>query len=405
MGRPRTGSHVFRDGQLYAKVSYKDEETGKRRVKERRVPSNKLTDAPAIIRQLENELAASGPDAFEADRVSFEVAARAYKKAHVRPARMENGKKVEGLKNTKDPERWVEILIKHFGATPIKKLTYDDLRQYKARRMKTVSARGRLLATASVNRELEILRAIFRFAIAKGWIHRNPFAAGKPLINKSDEQQRMTILTPEQEGRILARCSGRRAHLFPFVIVAIDTFMRSGELFALRKLDIDFAERCVRVYGSKTDQMRQVGLTPRALSELQRLTVYLKDEDKVFALGSVKKSWASACKLAGVKDVRVHDLRHTGITRRLEAVVGAKLPWQLVMKEAGHSSFKTFMRYFNPDLKLLARAAEAMSELYPGQLLELGGQSVPLTHTPHSYSADFAPNSLMFPTHSFEGPR
>jgi integrase len=366
MGRPKTGSHRWRNGQLYAVISYKDDDTGKQKFKERRVTSNRMTDLPAAIRELQNEFAQDGQEAVEAAKVTFERAAREYAKEHIQPAEIVNDRKVSGLKRPGDAERWLETLIAHFGKKPIRKIGAKEIKQYKNQRLKTKTRRKTNYSIASVNRELEILRAVFRFAHGHGWVLKNPFILSRGIINKADENERMTILTPEQEAAILAQCVPPRSHLRSVVIVGIDTFLRAKELFSLVKSDIDFKARVIRVRQTTTKTMRrrEIGLTDRAYDELFRLTEYLPDDARIFTLGSVKRSWATACRLAGVTGVRIHDLRHTGITRRLIAVVNARLPWQIVMKESGHTNIKTFMRYFNPNDETLAAAARAMSELY-----------------------------------------
>jgi len=374
VGRPRTGSHRWRDGGLYAVISYKDG-GGKQKFKERRVPSNKMTELPAVIRQLENEFGASGKEtiheAVDASKVTFERAAREYEKEHMQEAEIVNGRKISGLKNTDSPKIWLERLITHFGKKkkPIRQIKAKDIKRYKAARLKTPTLRNpqKTYSIASVNRELELLRAIFHFAQGHGWIIKNPFILAKGLINKSEENERMTILSPEQEAKLLAQCiSPRRTHLRSVIVVGIDTFMRSGELFNLLKSDIDFENRVVRVRWTttKTERSREIGLTKRAYDELVRLTEHLPADAKVFGIESVRTSWETACEKAGLADVRIHDLRHTGITRRLKAVVKAGLPWHLVMKESGHTQLKTFMRYFNPDDEMLAAAAKAVDEMY-----------------------------------------
>lgn len=376
MGRPRTGSKRWRNGNLFAVISYKDEQTGEQKFKERRVPSNKLTDLPAIIRELDNEFSAGGKDAvqetIEAAKVTFERAAREYQKEHMQAAEIVNGRKISGLKNTNSPKIWLERLIEHFGKKPLRKIGAKEIRRYKALRLKTPTLRNpeKTYAVASVNRELELLRAVFRYAQGHGWILKNPFILAKGLISKSDETERMTILTPEQEGKLLAQCVGaKRAHLRSVIVIGIDTFMRSGELFSLLKSDIDFENRIIRVRWTttKTERAREIGLTNRAYDELVRLTEHREASASVFEIESVKTSWKTVCEKAGLTDVRIHDLRHTGITRRLKAVVKVGLPWHIVMKESGHTQVKTFMRYFNPDDDMLAAAAKAMSEMYdPG---------------------------------------
>jgi hypothetical protein len=62
----------------------------------------------------------------------------------------------------------------------------------------------------TVNREMNTLRAILNEAKFNDWITINPFTKARPgeLINTADEQPRETILTYEQEQRLLKECEG-----------------------------------------------------------------------------------------------------------------------------------------------------------------------------------------------------
>jgi integrase len=362
MGRPRTGSSVWENGRLYARITYIDPITGKQRSKCRRVQSNKLTDLPKVIRELENEREQCGPEIFDGERMTFRQLAEQFSKEHLKPATIINGRKVDGLKSLRGPKLHLAVMVEHFGDTRIRSVTHKAIENFKMLRLKTPTVRGGQRSITSVNRELQVLRQALRFAHDRGCLLRNPFNLGKPLINVADETQRERILTPEEERRLLATCVPPRTHLRPVVIVGIDTFMRQGELFGLVKSDIDFDNRILRIRSTttKTEKPREIGLTGRAYDELLRLTEYLPDDAKVFTLGSVKRSWETARRLAGLENLRLHDLRHTGITRRLKAVVKAGIPWHVVMKESGHTQIKTFMRYFNPDDEILRASALAM---------------------------------------------
>ncbi|MGH9838050.1 MAG: tyrosine-type recombinase/integrase [Blastocatellia bacterium] len=365
MPRPRTGGAVERDGRLYARVTWRDPLTGKHRARERRVKS--AEELPRLIRQLENELELGGQEMVDGAKMTFRYVAEKYAVEHHKPAKIVGGRKVEGLRALDQPKQFLKTLVLHFGGMKIQAIRYVNLREFKQKRLATPTLRGEDRAIASVNRELEEMRKVLKFALQQGWIARNPFNDGRPLINKSDEVERMRILSVEEEARLLAQCvPPHRAHLHAFLAVAIDTFMRKSELFRLKKGDIDFEKRVINVRGTttKTEKPRVIGLTQRAHGELYRAMQFQPDDALVFPMGSVKRSFATACRLAGLKDLRVHDLRHTGITRRLEAVVAARLPWQIVMQESGHTQFKTFMRYFNPDIRLLVSGAEAMGEMF-----------------------------------------
>jgi hypothetical protein len=62
-------------------------------------------------------------------------------------------------------------------------------------------------------------------AVANGWLLKNPFVMGESLINPGDERHRERILTREEEEKLLAVCTGAKAHLRPVIIMALDTGM------------------------------------------------------------------------------------------------------------------------------------------------------------------------------------
>jgi integrase len=74
-----------------------------------------------------------------------------------------------------------------------------------------------------------------RIAKINDWITTNPFAKARAgeLIT-TDEQLRETILTYEQERRLLKECEGEHSrHLKALVIAGLDTGARKGELLRL----------------------------------------------------------------------------------------------------------------------------------------------------------------------------
>src|SRR5437868_5941731 len=58
----------------------------------------------------------------------------------------------------------------------------------------------------SVNRELALLRRMFNVAYREGWLLKNPFHSGEPLISLADEVKRERILTRDEEARLLEAC-------------------------------------------------------------------------------------------------------------------------------------------------------------------------------------------------------
>ena len=359
MPRERKGSILERkDGSIWARITYVDV-SGKRKDVLRRADNR--THARQLIKGLLRELEDRGERSIESSRMTFEYLATRYTEAKIFPAEYHGNRKVAGLRSWRSPKGYVQVLVRHFGKRLLRDITHNDIERFKLERLKSPTAKGER-TIAAVNRELETLRAVLRFAIRQGWIARSPFEFGNPLISKADEIRRERVLTHQEENRLLAVCSERRAHLRPILIAAMDTAMRRGELFKLKWSDIDLKERKIHVRATttKTQRSRTVGITPRLITELQSLWELSPkiEDDLVFGItDTIKTAFASACKAAGIENFRFHDCRHTAITRMVQAGMSATE----VMKISGHTQMSTFARYVNPNDDAARRAADLLA--------------------------------------------
>jgi integrase len=102
-----------------------------------------------------------------------------------------------------------------------------------------------------------------------------------------------------------------------------------------------------------------VPITDRLAESLDYLWQYSRkrQSDLVFGGADFKRAFNSACSDAGLLDVRFHDLRHTAITRMLEAGISPPL----VMKISGHTQQKTFLRYVNQSETSIFEIAQKLS--------------------------------------------
>jgi site-specific recombinase XerD len=119
----------------------------------------------------------------------------------------------------------IRVLVDYFGDTPVDRITVATVERFKVERLETPTKHDTERSIASVNRELETLRAILRFARNEGLIPASPFErASTPLFSKADETKRTRVLTSEEETRLLEACDvPTRAHLKPLIIAALDT--------------------------------------------------------------------------------------------------------------------------------------------------------------------------------------
>lgn len=362
MGREKTGSIKVRDGKIYARITYIDE-SGKRHELMRRAENR--THAKQIIKQLINELENHGEKTIQTDKMTFAELASHYSEKYLIPAKYVNDRKVAGLRSVTHIKAFLPPLISYFGRKRIRNITHADLLHYKLKRLETPTVRGSQRAIASVNRELELIRRMLGIAYQEGWIIRNPFSMGESLISKADEKKRERILSRDEEIKLLEVCTGKREHLKPIIICALDTGMRQGEIFSLKWQNIDFSEEIITIeaFNTKTMQERQVSITYRLKDEL--LALHKKStgnqEALVFGINSnVKRSFDGARKDAGLPDVRFHDLRHTAATR----LVQGKLPLSEVSRILGHTQANTTYRYVNANVETARRAAMTLNDFH-----------------------------------------
>src|SRR4030095_2194601 len=232
--KTRTGTIQFdkKRGAWYARICFTDPTTGKR--KEKRKYGDTKTEANKLrielIKEVENGETAHAVEveALKPDKLKFSERARRYEEARLIPARYVGEIKVAGMRNHKTPKLLLSILKGHFGHKLIRDITHADIEAFKLKRFDTPTRLTRSNPTGQrtivgVNRELECLRAVLRFAERQGWLTRNPFNVGTPLINKAGETKRTRVMSLEEEKRLLEACApdcdnGARVHLRPIII-------------------------------------------------------------------------------------------------------------------------------------------------------------------------------------------
>jgi integrase len=394
MAKERTGSIVKRKPRTksekpswWARVTYIDPVTGKRRDLQRRADSK--ADARDRVHELVKEIDTTEGRTLAHERKTFIDLASYYEKHYLKPAEYIEGRKVAGLRSLEGLSGQLNAARDYFGRRSLRTITYADLADFRSQRLKTPTRgdvarhaaalkeyekarkqkhkveRPQLIVTrtiATVNRELALLRRMLNVAQREGWIARNPLSLGESLISVADEKKRERILTREEETRLLAACdNGRRRHLRPIIICALDTGMRQGEIFSLRwrEVDLDKGMITVAAFNTKTMRARTISLTARLARELEALAAQApkRPDDLVFGISdNVKRSFDTVRRAVGLEDVRFHDLRHTAATR----LVGANIPLSEVGRVLGHTQANTTYRYVNANLETAKRAAAAL---------------------------------------------
>jgi integrase len=228
----------------------------------------------------------------------------------------------------------------HFAHLRPDQVTREVCRSYV--KLRTVAGRK----PATIRKELETVRAAVNFHKAPGAVFELP---RQPPANQR-------FLT-QDEARRLVRAARRFPHIRAFIVLSLTTAARQSALLELTWDRVDFERGIVTLaMGDSGDEARK----PRATVPMnRRARRYLKvlraaaTCPHVIEWGghrvlSIKKGFAAAVKLAKIKGVVPHTLRHTAASWMAQRGV----PMFEISKYMGHSDTRiTERRYahLSPD--------------------------------------------------------
>lgn len=352
--RSRSGS-VYRkaDGKGWiARLRFTD---ASGRACERKRVCKTYREAVEMIALLKAESGDQRPALTMTDLISF------YQSTYVHSARYVDGQKVSGFRQ---PLATINYYLanaeRFFFDKLVADVQYSDVERFRAWLFRLPKRNGGQRSIADVNQHLRKLRRVFSVAIEHGWLNVSPFARGRGLIITSAEIERATVISVSDEIRLLEVCVGRRAHLRPLIIFAIETAARRNELLSLTWNNVDIERRIITLSQGTTKVLRErsVPISRRLAATIadMRINRLFHPATPVFQKIDFKRAWRTATRAAGLDGLRFHDLRHTAITRMIDAGISPPI----VMKISGHSQQKTFLRYVNPSDDSLALAADAL---------------------------------------------
>jgi integrase len=248
----------------------------------------------------------------------------------------------------RDQQRFEKHLLPYFGHCKPHDINSSMVDDYKVRRQKQFAA------NATINRELALLKSIFRFALKKEKVSR---VSQIDLLPEDNVRQR--FVTEEEFQKILPFLSG---DVLPVVVIAYYTAMRLGEILALRWKNVDLKRRLFLFETEKTRKRKQraVALHPEIIKLFQSVPRGF-GETPVFkiSIDRVERTWKRACKKAKVKDAIIHDFRRTRATiwHKEEG-----LPQDLIMHMTGHQTDSMFRRYQIVSTEYVEKLAEKWSD-------------------------------------------
>jgi integrase len=184
----------------------------------------------------------------------------------------------------------------------------------------------------------------------------------KPVKFLKEPPGRLRYLTREEMEALIAACP---SHLKPIVVVATHTGMRKAETLGLKWQDIDLAMKTITVRQTKNNEPKVIPINHTLHAELQRVPRRLHS-DYVFcnATGEpydeVKRSFNTACRKAGIKDFRFHDLRHTFASHLVMNGINLKTVQHLL----GHKDIRMALRYAHLSREHLQAAVGTLDQSF-----------------------------------------
>ena len=270
------------------------------------------------------------------------------------------------------------IVQNHFGDKRLSQITYLDLETYRNKRKATPLKSGKLRTDASVNREMALVGHMLSKAVEWGWLEDSPFKKGKRLMFKENNQRLRFLTDPEIEALLTASddLKSHSPYLRPIVETALLTGMRRGELLSLKWEQIRNGFIYLEGGMVKSGKGRQIPINDRleeVFREVRRVdglkSEYVFCDSKGRRFYQVKRSFASACRRAGVEDFRFHDLRHTFASQLV--MRGASL--KAVQELLGHADLKMTMRYAHLSLEHLRDSVNLLNDMPNGkQMVNIG---------------------------------
>ncbi|MFG7180725.1 tyrosine-type recombinase/integrase [Burkholderia pseudomallei] len=255
--------------------------------------------------------------------------------------------------------------------------TTNDLRSWRDMRLNGDAAKGiKAVRSGSVLRELNFISAMFTHAI-KEWnmpLKQNPCSLIQwPKKGKSrhrrvsdDEIAKIMGYLDEYDGKSAPTTAKQWAAWG--ILFALETAMRRGEFMAMKWKYVHKAERYVHLPLTKNGNMRNVPLSRAALDLLNVLPEGAPEDDVIpLALTSITAYFWEACKTLGLRNLRLHDLRHEATTRIAKKLKprGGVDEVSLIKLSAitGHESINMLKIYFNPTATEMAEEMDRLDAL------------------------------------------
>jgi integrase len=234
----------------------------------------------------------------------------------------------------------ISRLEKRFADVLLSDLNLAVIEQYQAELLKAKKA------NATVNKYIGALKAMMSKAVDWEMIGEDRLLKVRRAKHLR-ENERKKYLSLEEIANLLSKCD---PHLKPIVQTALFTGMRKGEILGLKwDRNIDLKNDNIHLFAGETknDEERDIEIVPAlkevllSLPRFEGVPWVFYDAKSGKRYLDIKKSFATACRLAGLDDFNFHDLRHTFASH----LTMAGVPLKAVGEKLGQKTLSMTNRY------------------------------------------------------------
>ncbi|MDP9067388.1 MAG: site-specific integrase [Actinomycetota bacterium] len=266
----------------------------------------------------------------------------------------------------------------YIGGKRLDRIDGSTLNELYATLLERGRTNGRELSGSTVRRVHAVLHRAFRDATRWELISRNPATSADPPKLRASRRIEFSTWTPQELRSFLD--SVRHDKLYPLWLLLATTGMRRGEVLGLRWCDVDFArgelairqtvvshDYVIAMSEPKTARGRRVVAldehTAAALRTYKDERCPQREDQLVFCYRTgtplnpidISKRFVRLSKTAGLRRIRLHDLRHTHATLALQAGIHPKI----VSERLGHSTIAFTLDVYSHAIPHLQKEAAA----------------------------------------------
>ncbi len=248
-------------------------------------------------------------------------------------------------------------ILPYFGDMPVSSIKATDILKWQNQMLGYRNDKGKSYSQAYLKSINSQLSAIFNHAVKYYELRQNPVTKAGSMGKK--DAREMEFWTKDEYQKFIEEVMDKPISFYAFEMLYW-CGLRMGELLALTPKDFDFKHKTVRINKSyQRIKQKDVITDPKTPKSIRTITMpeFLADEmkecisllfgiednDRIFQISKhyLHNEMDRGSKAAGVKRIRIHDLRHSHVSMLIKQGFSAVD----IANRVGHESIDITFRY------------------------------------------------------------